>query len=151
MVGLNIDARIKAALQSFVLVGALMTVLYIAQGGTPLGVMAKNAYENIASVSSMSAAVPPSEYSYLAMQFAQKEGELTEREQALLAREQAFGAQYQEAMDANKRLTLLVLGGITLLLLSLILANFYFDAQRGKNDLEPRAVHEHSGEFTTRL
>lgn len=151
MVALNVDARIKAGLQSFVLVGALMTVLYMAQDGISLPVMAKNAYENVASVSSMSASVPPSEYSYLAMQFAQKEGELTSREQALLAREQAFGAEYQKAIDANKRLTLYVLGGVTALLLLLILLNFYLDLQRGKSETKKEVNHDHRGEFTTRL
>jgi NADH:ubiquinone oxidoreductase subunit 6 (subunit J) len=151
MTSFSLDARIKAAFQSFVLVGALMMVFYMAQDGVSFPAMAKNAYENIASVSSMSAAVPPSEYSYLAMQFAQKEGELTSREQALIAREQAFGAQYQEAMDANKRLTLFVLGGVTILLLSLILANFYLDAQRGKGETKKEVSHDHAGEFTTRL
>ncbi len=151
MVALTIDARTKAAFQSFVLMAGLFTMLHIAQDGTPLGVMTKNAYENVASVSSMSAAVPPSEYSYLAMQFAQKEGELTSREQALLAREEAFGAQYQQAIDANKRLTLFVLGGVTIFLLLLIFANFYFDMQRGKNKARQEISANHTGEFTTRL
>ena len=147
----SLDTRIKAALQSFVLAGALMTMFYMAQDGVSFPVMAKNAYENVASVASMSAAVPPSEYSNLAMQFAQKEGELTSREQALLAREQAFGAQYQEAIDANKRLTLYVVGGVTALLLLLIFLNFYLDLQRGKSETQKEMSHDHSGEFTTRL
>jgi hypothetical protein len=151
MVSFTIDARTKAVFQTFVLMVALVTVLHMAQDGTSLGAMARNAYENVASVSSMSVAVPPSEYSYLAMQFAQKEGELTSREQALLAREQAFGAQYQEAIDANKRLTLYVLGGVTALLLLLILVNFYLDIQREKGEIKKEVHRDHSGEFTTRL
>lgn len=151
MIAFNADARTKAVFQSFVLMAALVTALHMAQGETSLGVMARNAYENVASVASMSAAVPPSEYSYLAMQFAQKEGELTSREQALIAREEAFGMQYQKAIDANKRLTLFVLGGVTLLLLLLILFNFYLDIQRGKSETKKEASHDHSGEFTTRL
>jgi hypothetical protein len=151
MATFDIDARTKAAFQSFVLTTAFVTMLYLAQDGTPFGVMAKNAYENVAGVASMSAAVPPTEYSYLALQFAQKEDELTTREQALLAREQAFGAQYQKTIDANKRLTLSVLGGVTLLLLALILINFYLDMQRRKSETKREVSRGHSGEFTTRL
>lgn len=151
MVAFPADTRIKTAFQSIVLAVALLMALHIAQSETPFSAIAKNAYENVASVASMSAAVPPTEYSYLALQFAQKEEELTTREQALLAREQAFGAQYQRTIDANKRLTLSVLGGVTLLLLALILMNFYLDMQRGKRETKREVGRDHSGEFTTRL
>ena len=89
-----------------------------------------SAYQNLANVASFSAAIEQTPVNTLAQQFDQKGKELTAREAQLLLREQELGAKYQESIDSNRRLTLYVLGGITLLLLLLIFMNFYYDIKR---------------------
>jgi hypothetical protein len=92
--------------------------------------MASSAYQNLANVSSINAAVPPNEYNTLAQQFSEKDRELTAREQELIAREKALDAKYQEEIASTKRTTLLTILGATVILILLILANFYFDIKR---------------------
>ena len=118
--------------------------------GSSLGKIAANAYENMANVASVSATIPPNEYNVLAMEFSQKETELTLREQALLTKEASLDAKYQEQISANKRLNLYVLGGVTLLLLLLIFFNFYFDMKR-EEERERSMARYHEGELSTHL
>lgn len=88
------------------------------------------AYQNLASISSINASIPPNEYNTLAQQFSEKDKQLTAREQELIAREKALDAKYQAEISANKITTLYTIGGVTLTLVLLILANFYFDIKR---------------------
>lgn len=96
----------------------------------PLSKMASEAYQNLANVAAINASIAPNEYNTLAQQFSDKDRELTAREQELIAREKALDAKYQEEIAATRRTTLFTVGGATLVLVLLILANFYFDIKR---------------------
>lgn len=147
---MNFKKRIITLLQYIFLVGIIVATGRFGLHEISTVPLTWNAYENLASIATMSVAVAPNEYSMLAQQFTQKEGELTAREHALLLREEALGAKYQEEIDANKRSTLLLFAGTTLLLLLLILFNFFLDLKREKNPSRPNEEGHH-GEFTTRL
>ena len=88
------------------------------------------AYQNLASIASINAGVAPNEYNTLAEQFSEKDKQLTDREKELIAREKALDEKYQAEIAANRRTTLYTIGGATLVLILLILANFYFDIKR---------------------
>ena len=92
--------------------------------------MASATYQNLANVASINAGVQPNEYNTLAQQFSEKDQQLSAREQELIQREKALDAKYQAEIAATKRTTLLTVGGATLVLVLLILANFYFDIKR---------------------
>ena len=124
------ESKKKVTMQYLALVFAVLFTTEIASGDIPLKSFALSAYQNLANVSSLSAAIEPTPVNMLAQQFELKEKELTAREAELLEREKQLDAKYQESIDANRRLTLYVLGGITLLLLLLIFMNFYYDIKR---------------------
>lgn len=92
--------------------------------------IASLAYQNLANVASMNATITPNPYNTLAQQFEQKDRELTLREQELIAREKMLDAKYQEEIASSRRTMLFTIGGVTLILILLILANFYFDIKR---------------------
>ena len=92
--------------------------------------LALRAFDNLASVSSATASITPNEYNTLAEQFSEKDKQLTGREQELLAREKALDEKYQAEIAATRRTTLFTILGATLVLVLLILANFYFDIKR---------------------
>ena len=119
------ESKRKIAFQYTAIIAGVVLVSQLAIHDISFGKLATNAYENLANVSSMSASIPPNDFNVLATQFTQKENELTQREQDLLAREASLDAKYQEQIAANKRLTLYVLGGMTILLVMLIFLNFY--------------------------
>lgn len=108
--------------------------------------MASSAYQNLANVSSINATVPPNEYNTLAQQFSEKDRELTAREQELIAREKALDAKYQEEIASTKRTTLFTILGATVVLVLLILANFYFDIKREEE--RERVLKAERGEAT---
>ena len=130
MVVWHTESKKKVTMQYLALVFAVVLTTEIASGGIPLKSFALSAYQNLASVASLSAAIEQNPVNTLAQQFDQKGKELTAREAQLLLREQELGAKYQESIESNRRLTLYVLGGITLLLLLLIFMNFYYDIKR---------------------
>ena len=130
MVVWHTESKKKVTMQYLALVFAVVLTTEIASGDIPLKSFALSAYQNLASVASLSAAIEQTPVNSLAQQFDQKGKELTAREAQLLVREQALDAKYQESIDSNRRLTLYVLGGITLLLLLLIFMNFYYDIKR---------------------
>lgn len=112
--------------------------------------LAISAYQNIAAISTMNAAVPSNPYNSLAMQFDQKEKELSTREQELMQKEEILSAKIEEANAVNRRMVVFVLGGVTILLLLLILLNFYFDVKREEG--RTRDHHEEGNhELTTTL
>ncbi len=118
----------------------------------PLGNSAKHiqdfTYENMASVIGIGAAIPDNEFNSLAQALEQKQTELTEREKSLIAREEALGREYRETIAANNKLTLIVLGIVSLVLILLVLFNFYLDWKRGVSASHPSP---HEGELQTRL
>ena len=130
MVVWHTESKKKVTMQYLALVFAVVLTTEIASGGIPLKSFALSAYQNLASVASLSAAIEQTPVNTLAQQFDQKGKELTAREAQLLLREQELNAKYQESIESNRRLTLYVLGGITLLLLLLIFMNFYYDIKR---------------------
>ena len=130
MVVWHTESKKKVTMQYLALVFAVVLTTEIASGGIPLKSFALSAYQNLASVASLSAAIEQTPVNTLAQQFDQKGKELTAREEQLLLREQELDAKYQESIESNRRLTLYVLGGITLLLLLLIFMNFYYDIKR---------------------
>ena len=130
MVVWDAESKKKVTMQYLALVFAVVLTTEIASGDIPLKSFALSAYQNLASVASLSAAIEQTPVNSLAQQFDQKERELTAREAQLLLREQELDAKYQESIESNRRLTLYVLGGITLLLLLLIFMNFYYDIKR---------------------
>lgn len=140
----NVSVRYGAIIFGVVLVGQ------IGMQHTSLGSLAVAAYQNLATVASMSAAVLPNEYNSLAVQLDQKDKELTDREQELLRQEAVLDAKIEEATAANKRLTIIVLGSVTALLLILIFLNFYFDVKREESH-ERKASEEEHHEFSTKL
>ena len=123
------ESKRKIALQYTLLVALVVVTSSLGIGAT-FKELAVSAYQNLANVSSLSAAVPPTEINMLAQQFDQKQKELTEREKQLLIREQDLDEKYQESIAANRRLTIYVLSGVTMVLLLLIFLNFYFDVKR---------------------
>ena len=116
-----------------------------------VGLFTKAAYENLANISTLSVSVPPNPESTLALQLMQREGDLSARESALVEREKEFGAKYEDEIAHNKRLTLFVMGGVSVLLLILILLNFFLDMKRGQTEEAEKQHADHRGEFTTRL
>jgi hypothetical protein len=146
------DGAVKVTFQYIFLVAAIVVAGNFAANDVSLKKFTNAAYENLASVATLSVGVPVTPENTLALQFAQRDGELTAREAQLLERERSLGAKYDEAIAHNKRLTLYVLGSVTFLLLLLILLNFYLDLKRGEGDRkESRPTADHHGEFTTRL
>lgn len=111
----------------------IVAIIFASQIGIPhipLTRIASAAIQNLANVASVDATVAPNEYNTLAQQFSEKDKELTAREQELLLREQALDAKYQEEIAASRRITLFTVAGVTLVLVLLIFANFYFDIKR---------------------
>lgn len=155
MVVLIHESKRKIAFQYTALILGVVLVSQLGIHDISVGKLATNAYENLANVASMSASIPPNDFNILAAQFSQKENELTQREQDLLAREANLDAKYQEQIAANKRLTLYVLGGMTILLIMLIFLNFYFDIKREEaREKEVGVEHgavPHDAKFTTEL
>ena len=124
------QSKSKVTMQYGALVAAIVMVTQLGLGDISYKRHAISAYQNLANVSSISVGVPPTEINMLAQQFDQKQKELTAREEALLDREKDLDAKYQESIEANRRLTLYVLSGVTILLLLLIFMNFYYDIKR---------------------
>lgn len=151
MVAWHNDSMTRVTFRYLLLVAVIIATAHLAAGGGPLGRLTNAAYENLASVATLSASVPPSPENTLALQLSQREGDLTAREAQLLEREKALGAKYDEAIAHNKRLTLYVLGSVTFLLLLLILLNFYLDLKRDKEDRKEEQHTDHRGEFMIRL
>lgn len=148
------ESKRKIAFQYTAIIAGVILVTQLGVHDISFGKLATNAYENLANVASMSATIPPNDFNVLATQFTNKENELTQREQDLLAREVGLDAKYQEQIAANKRLTLYVLGGMTSLLILLIFLNFYFDIKR--EEAREKAAMEHGAllndvKFTTQL
>ena len=129
---------------------ALVLVWQMSVQNVSLTSLAVSAYQNLAAISSMSATIPPNPYNSLALQFDQKQQELTTREQQLAEREAALNAKVEEASAANRMLTITVLGGVTILLLILILLNFYFDVKR-EEGRRNATTDNHHNEFSTKL
>lgn len=107
------------------------------------------AYENVASVIGISAAVEPNASNLLAQELERKERELTDKEKELAQREASLAEDYRTQIAANKRFTFAVLLGITILLLALIFLNFYLDLWRERKLNSKKAVH--AGELKTTL
>ena len=149
------ESKRKIAFQYTAIIAGVILVSQLGIHDLSFGKLATNAYENLANVASMSASIPPNDFNILATQFSNKENELTQREQDLLVREASLDAKYQEQIAANKRLTLYVLGAMTLLLVLLIFLNFYFDIKREEaREKEFGKVHgalPHDAKFTTQL
>jgi uncharacterized membrane protein YeiB len=142
MVVLHQTPKKKILLEYGTLVVALVFVSQLNAHDLSLKQLAVSAYNNLANVSSFNAAVEPNEFNSLAQQFDKKEKELTAREEALLAKEAELNARYQESIDYNRKLTLFVLGGVTVLLLVLIFLNFYFDIKREEE--REKSLTEHA-------
>ena len=124
------ESKGKVAAQYTALIAAIVLVSQSGVTQNSWKQVAMSAYQNLADVSAISAAVPSNEFNSLAQQFKQRDQELSAREQALIAHEADLDQRYQEMIAANKHLTLYVLGGVTFLLLLLIFLNFYFDILR---------------------
>lgn len=155
MVVLMHESKRKIAFQYTAIIAGVILVSQLGIHDISFGKLATNAYQNLANVASMSASIPQNDFNVLATQFSNKENELTQREQDLLAREASLDAKYQEQIASNKRLTLYVLGGMTLLLVLLIFLNFYFDIKREEaREKESGPEHRalpHDTKFTTEL
>ncbi len=108
----------------------MLLVGQVAEYGASVKTSAIQFYQHVAEVASISVAVPANPYNTLAQQLSEKEKELSDRELQLLAQQKDFEMEYQELLSQNRLLTLVVLGGVTVLLLFLIFANFYFDIKR---------------------
>jgi hypothetical protein len=145
------DSMIGVTFQYIFLVAAIVGAGHFASSGVSVDRFTNAAYENLASIATLSVGVPVTPENTLALQFAQRDGELTAREAQLLERERSLGVKYDEAIAHNKRLTLSVLGSVTFLLLLLILLNFYLDLKRNEEDRGESRPADHHGEFTTRL
>lgn len=147
------DSIFSVTLQYALLVGAIVVSGQLAASGVSLSALTSAAYQNLASIATLSASVPATRENTLALQFLQKEGDLTLREQELIERERSLGLKYDAMIAQNKRLTLYVLGSVTFLLLLLILLNFYLDIRRDEEDRAGRRLvdTDHHAEFTTRL
>lgn len=140
----------KIAGQYLALIVAIVLLGQFSLPETALRAVRDSAFQNMAAVATgLGAAVQPNEYNSLAQQLEQKKGELTDRERALLAREEAFGKEYADTVAARDRYALYALSGIVLILIFLLLLNFYLDIKRGKS-LAARPL-AHQGELTTRL
>lgn len=113
-----------------VIVLAIVVVSQLGIQETSVKALAVSTYQNLANIASLNATVPPNEYNTLAMQFDQKDKELTLRETQLIDREKELDAKYLEEIAATKRFTFYSVGGITLLLIFFIFLNFYFDIKR---------------------
>ncbi len=148
------ESKRKIAFQYTAIIAGVILVTQLGVHDITFGKLATNAYENLANVASMSASIPPNDFNVLAAQFTNKENELTQREQDLLAREASLDAKYQEQIASNKRLTLYVLGAMTLLLVLLIFLNFYFDIKREEAREKEAIAHgalPHDAKFTTQI
>jgi hypothetical protein len=132
-------------------------------------------YDNAASVIGMGASIEPNEYNTLAQELEKRSEDLDRREAEIRAREAALGVDGGSPIVSAR--VAYFFGGITLLLLTLILLNFYFDWKRNRasrsSDGTPsdpahrqsdetkrllalaadQALHsrDHHGEFSTRL
>jgi hypothetical protein len=145
------DSMVKVTFQYMLLVATIVATGSFSALSPQMSKFTNAAYENLASIATLSAAVPLTPENILSSQFAQRDGDLTLRETQLLERERSLGLKYDEAIAQNKRLTLYVLGGVTTLLLFLILLNFYLDLKRDEEDRKGGRPTDHRGEFTTRL
>ena len=122
---------------------ALGVVVLLSTPEISLRSFALATYQSLANVSSMSAAIPPNPYNTLAVQFDEKAQELSTRERELALREAAFDEKLDALQGRNDR-AVLILGGLLLLFLALLLANFYYDVRREEAHAEdPKDEHAH--------
>ncbi len=124
------DSHPNYRLRYGALIVALVVVSQLGIERVSLGEVASGAMRQLASIASFSAAVEPNEYNTLAQAFVERDRELTEREKALIERERALDAKYQEEIASAKRATLITVGVASIVLVLLIVANFYFDIKR---------------------
>lgn len=102
---------------------------------------------NAAAVSAITTSVPRNEVNVLAQALEEKRVALDEREVELTARESALAQRVAEEVRKENRKTLFVILGTALVLLILVLLNFYFDLRRGSHSEatsggdEPAAPH----------
>lgn len=102
-----------------------------------------------ATIVGIGASIAPNEFNSLAEELQSRSQNITVREQELSLRESQLGIEYRNAIKNNNRVTLFALLAVTLVLVSLILLNFYLDYKRGKSLSEKG--RSHSGELQTRI
>ncbi len=152
------------AMQYFALILALVFVGQFSGFFTSFSGVGAHVVNQMASVTGMSVGVPPNEMNLLAQDLEKRAGELTEREKAIDAKERDVRAIVAEENAKHDKFMLSVILGVTLILTTLIVFNFYFDRRRnarGENvagverspqELPPKTgSHAHEGEFTTKL
>ena len=146
----------KVALPYVALLIALALIAHVPVFSSTNGV-ATNIVQHMANVIGMSVGVPENEYSRLAQDLKARSTELTEREKQIDAREQAFREIVIEENSKQTRFVVGIIFGITVLLVSLIGLNFYFDRKRVLGSGDNKSVSQlpstraHQGEFTTKL
>ena len=84
----------------------------------------------IASVVGLSASVPKNEFNTLAQQLTEKEQELSERERSLKEQEALLLDELRKKQEEENKKTAIFVSLLGLLLLALILFNFYSDWKR---------------------
>jgi hypothetical protein len=110
-----------------------LSVLVLAGGDIFSGLRTQGAL--LGNVIGVSASVPPNEFNSLAAQFAQREKELDARAVALSAREQSIVSELDARQKDRMNSVYSYLFGFTLLLLILVIVNYYLDYHR-----QPRVV-----------
>ncbi len=144
------ESKKRTAFRYAAFVTALAVVAALQSPGMPDDGLKKLVYQNIASVIGVTAGVSSNQYSLLAQQLAQKDLEISSRERELMEREQALNEQYQSAIFRSQNGVFYAISGAALVLLLLILLNFYLDYVREKR--EEHVPHKaHLGELQTRL
>ena len=132
MIGSRTQSRTTTIIGYTVLVVAVVMVIEFAATVVTLREFAAHSWNGLANVVSMSAVIPETEVNRLAAEFDRKEGDLTLRESALLAREAELSQIVEREISANNKIVIGLLGGTILLILFLIGANFYFDILRAE-------------------
>lgn len=132
------------------LVGGILCVQLL-DPDLDLGGLRDEFLRNTAAVSAITTSVPQNEVNVLAQALDEKRAALDEREVELTARESALAFRVAEEVRKENRKTLFVILGTALLLLVLVLLNFYFDLRRDSRPAAPARVdgpaapeHDHS-------
>lgn len=158
-------AELWVMLRTSLLVAALALAGQLISPGVDHAALGQELLRNAAAVSAMSTSVGRNEVNVLAQAIESERALLNAREYELSIREAAMDARIVEEVRRENRKTLLAILITALVLLTLVLANFYFDLHRGApSRQEDGAEHRngdppshggpggpHAGELVTKL
>lgn len=140
----------RVAFQYAAIIAVLAIITALQSPGIPTDGLKKLVYQNIASVIGVTAGVSSNQYNQLAQQLAQKDLEISSRERELIERERLINEEYQATIFRTQNGVFYAISFAALILLLLILLNFYLDYFREKKK-SALLGKPHAQELQTRL